>query len=58
MVMDAVAAALLRRQAERDRHVMDMINCKENPITREDLHALADKYPRRWERYRILLDKK
>jgi len=43
------------RIAEADRHVMEMINCKVNPLTRKDLHKMADNFPERWEKYRNLL---
>lgn len=44
--------------ATANRHVMDMINCTENPLTLDDLHKLADRFPQRWEKYRHLLDAK
>jgi len=47
-----------RKIGERDRAVIDMINDPINPLTKEDLHKTADKFPQRWERYRNLLDKK
>ena len=56
--LDASEQNYLAPQTERDRHVMDMLNCKENPLTREDLHALAARFPQRWLRYCTLLDDK
>ena len=46
------------RIAAADSHVMEMIHCRKNPLTAEDLHILADTFPQRWEKYRTLLDKK
>ena len=45
-----------RRIWEANRHVMEMIRDEHNPLTREDLHKLADRFPERWEKYRTLLD--
>lgn len=46
----------VRRMGIRDSHVMELIHDKDNPLTKEDLHRLADRFPDRWERYRGLLD--
>jgi len=45
-----------RRIFDANRHVMEMINHETNPITKEDLHKLADRFPQRWKKYRTLLD--
>lgn len=45
-----------RKISDRNNAVMEMINCKSNPLTKEDLHELADRFPERWETYRNLLD--
>ena len=45
-----------KKIADADRHVMEMIHNPRNPLTKEDLHKLADNFPRRWEKYRHLLD--
>jgi len=47
-----------KRSAAANEHVMDMIHCRKNPLTKKDLHALADNFPQIWEKYRHLLDKK
>jgi hypothetical protein len=45
-----------KKIADANKHVMEMIHCKKNPLTKGDLHLLADKFPQRWEKYRHLLD--
>jgi len=47
-----------KKIAEANSHVMEMIRDEHNPLTAEDLHALADRFPQRWEKYRTLLDPK
>lgn len=47
-----------KRTSDMDKHVMAQINDPDNPLTAKDLHALADLFPERWEKYRNLLDKK
>ena len=45
-----------RRICDLNNLVMELINCKENPLTKDDLHRLADRHPDRYERFRNLLD--
>ena len=45
-----------RKTSDLNNQVMEMINCKSNPLTKEDLHKLADRWPERYERFRTLLD--
>lgn len=45
-----------RKLADRDNQIMEMIRDPVNPLTRDDLHRLADRCPHRYERYRKLLD--
>ena len=45
-----------RRISDANNHVMEMIRDEHNPLTKDDLHKLADRFPQRWEKYRTLLD--
>ena len=45
-----------KKIAEANRHVMEMIKDPYNPLTKKDLHLLADRFPERWNKYRTLLD--
>ena len=40
-----------RRAAELNKDFMFMVNCKENPLTREDLEALLAKRPQVYARF-------
>ena len=42
--------------ADQNRHVIELIHDPVNPLTRDDLHKLADRFPERWGKYRNLLD--
>ena len=44
-----------RKLADANQHVMEMINHPTNPLTKDDLHKLANRFPERWEKYRNLL---
>ena len=45
-----------KKIAEANVHVMEMIKDPFNPLTKEDLHILANKFPQRWKKYKHLLD--
>jgi len=47
--------AALKKLSERDQAFLDMVNCKENPLTREDLERAIARFPQRWERYKAFL---
>lgn len=47
----------MRRIAEANRAFMEMVTCKENPMTREDLEALIVRRPDVYRRYASWLDK-
>ena len=40
-----------RRIADQNSAFMDLVNCKENPLTRSDLAANIRRNPERWERF-------
>ena len=46
-----------RRVADANDAFMDLINCKENPIARQDLEALIKRNPARYGRFSGFLDK-
>src|SRR5690606_27957442 len=49
--------AAQRANAERDKTFMDLVNCRENPMTREDLARNIERRPALWARYAGFLDK-
>ena len=46
-----------RRIAALNSIFMELVNCKENPLTREDLEALIRKRPESYGRFSGFLDK-
>ena len=46
-----------RRVADANDAFMDLINCKENPMTRQDLESLIRRNPARYGRFSGFLDK-
>jgi len=46
-----------RAISDADMHFMDMVKCKENPLTNDDLVKLVDRFPERWERYSSFIGK-
>ena len=46
-----------RRIADANDAFMDLINCKENPMTRQDLESLIRRNPARYGRFSGFLDK-
>ena len=40
-----------RRIADGNAAFMEMVNCKENPLTRSDLATLIERRPERWSRF-------
>lgn len=46
-----------RKIADLNNAFMEMVNCKENPMTREDLEALIAKRPHVYGRFAGFLDK-
>ena len=43
--------------ADANNAFMEMVTCKENPLTRRDLEALIRRNPGRYSRFAIWLDK-
>ena len=46
-----------RRIADANDAFMDLINCRENPMTRRDLESLIRRNPARYSRFSCFLDK-
>jgi len=46
-----------RKIADGNQAFMDMVNCKENPLTKQDLEALIKRRPEVYSRFAGLLDK-
>ena len=46
-----------RRIADANNAFMDLVNCKENPMTRQDLESLIRRNPARYSRFSGFLDK-
>ncbi|MEY2336314.1 hypothetical protein AAE485_15220 (plasmid) [Acidithiobacillus ferriphilus] len=46
-----------RRVADANIAFMEMVTCKENPLTRRDLEALIRRNPERYSRFAHWLDK-
>ena len=46
-----------RRIADANDAFMELVNCKENPITRQDLESLIRRNPARYGRFSGVLDK-
>ena len=46
-----------RRIADRNEAFMDLVNCKENPMTRQDLESLIRRNPAKYSRFSGFLDK-
>ena len=46
-----------RRIADANNAFMELVNCKENPMTRQDLESLTRRNPARYGRFSGFLDK-
>lgn len=46
-----------RSQIEKDKDFLFMVKCKENPLDRETLQKLIEKYPNNYSCYKIWLSK-
>ena len=46
-----------RRVADANDAFMDLVNCKDNPMTRQDLESLIRRNPARYGRFSGFLDK-
>lgn len=49
--------AAVRAMGERDATFMELVNCKTNPLTQEDLAANIARRPSLWKRYEGFLSK-
>ena len=57
MTQKQICVAALDKESAMDRAVMDMINCKENPMTNADLESLIKRKPDTYGKYRGLVGK-
>jgi hypothetical protein len=57
MTQKKMCIAALDKVSAMDRAVMDMINCKENPMTNADLESLIKRKPDVYGKYRGLVGK-
>lgn len=51
-----ICYSAMKRVADRDKIFLFMVNCKENPLDRETLQKLVDRY-QKWEIYKNWIPK-